>query len=52
MFSVVVTPLALTVFGYIESHFAGTAPVRGALQKVLIGRLAAAVAFAIARVVA
>jgi VIT1/CCC1 family predicted Fe2+/Mn2+ transporter len=51
IFSVGVTLLALTVFGYIKGRFTGTAPVRSALQTVLIGGLAAAAAFAIARVV-
>ena len=51
-FSVAVTLLALTVFGYVKSRFTGTAPVRGALQTVLIGGLAAAAAFAIARLIA
>ncbi len=52
VFSVVVTLLALMVFGYIKGRFTGTAPVRGALQTVLIGGLAAAAAFAIARLIA
>jgi VIT1/CCC1 family predicted Fe2+/Mn2+ transporter len=51
-FSVVVTLLALTVFGYIKGRFTGTTPVRSALQTVLVGGLAAAAAFAIARVIA
>ncbi|HZY30640.1 MAG TPA: VIT1/CCC1 transporter family protein [Candidatus Methylomirabilis sp.] len=51
VFSVVVTLIALTAFGYLKGRFTGTAPVRGALQTVLIGGLAAAAAFAIARVI-
>ena len=50
--SVVVTLIALTLFGYVKGHFTGTAPVRGALQTVLIGGLAAAAAFGIARAIA
>jgi VIT1/CCC1 family predicted Fe2+/Mn2+ transporter len=51
IFSIGVTLLALTVFGYIKGRFTGTGPVRSALQTVLIGGLAAAAAFAIARII-
>ncbi len=50
--SVAVTLVALAAFGYVKGRFTGTAPLRGALQTVLIGGLAAAAAFAIARAVA
>jgi VIT1/CCC1 family predicted Fe2+/Mn2+ transporter len=50
--SAAVTLLALMVFGYVKSRFTGTAPLRGALQTVLIGGLAAAAAFAIAKLIA
>ena len=49
--SVVATLVALTVFGYIKGRFTGTAPVRSALQTALIGGLAAAAAFLIARAI-
>jgi VIT1/CCC1 family predicted Fe2+/Mn2+ transporter len=49
--SVVVTLLALAVFGYVKGHFTGTGPVRSALQTVVIGGLAAAAAFGIARAI-
>ena len=49
--SVGVTFLALAVFGYIKGHFTGTGPVRSALQTVVIGGLAAAAAFGIARAI-
>jgi len=52
LLSVAVTLVALTVFGYIKGRFTGTTPVRSALQTVLIGGLAAAAAFAIARAIA
>jgi VIT1/CCC1 family predicted Fe2+/Mn2+ transporter len=52
VFSVVVTLAALTVFGYIKGRFTGTTPVRSALQTLLIGGLAAAAAFVIARIIA
>jgi len=51
MFSVVVTLIALAAFGYLKGRFTGTAPARGALQTVLIGGVAAAAAFAIARAI-
>jgi vacuolar iron transporter family protein len=52
IYSVVVTLLALTVFGYIKGRFTGTTPVRSALQTVLIGGLAATAAFVIAKLIA
>lgn len=50
--SVAVTLLALFVFGSIKGHFTGVHPFRGGLQTVLVGGLAAAAAFFIARLVA
>lgn len=47
--SVVVTLLALAVFGGIKGRFTGVPVVRSALQTSVIGGLAAAAAFAIAR---
>jgi VIT1/CCC1 family predicted Fe2+/Mn2+ transporter len=49
--SVAVTLIALLVFGYIKGRFTGAAPVRSALQTALIGSLAAAAAFLIARAI-
>ena len=49
--SVVVTLLALIVFGYVKGRFTGARPVRSAVQTALIGGLAAAAAFAIARAI-
>ena len=49
--SVAVTLLALAIFGYIKGHFTGTGPVKSALQTVVIGGLAAAAAFGIARAI-
>ena len=48
-YSVGVTLLALGVFGYIKGRFTGTRPFRSALQTMLIGGLAAGVAFLIAK---
>jgi VIT1/CCC1 family predicted Fe2+/Mn2+ transporter len=50
--SVVVTLVALTVFGYVKGRFTGASPARSALQTALIGGLAAAAAFGIARAIA
>jgi VIT1/CCC1 family predicted Fe2+/Mn2+ transporter len=50
--SVAVTPVALFVFGYVKSGFTGISPWRGGGQTVLVGGLAAAAAFAIARMIA
>jgi len=50
--SVIVTLLALLVFGYIKGRFTGARPARSALQTMLIGGIAAAVAFVIARAIA
>lgn len=47
--SVVVTLSALLVFGYVKGRFTGSRPVRSAFQTILIGGLAAAAAFLIAR---
>jgi len=41
----------LAAFGYLKGRFTGTAPARGALQTVLIGGIAAAAAFVIARAI-
>jgi VIT1/CCC1 family predicted Fe2+/Mn2+ transporter len=49
--SVVVTLIALTVFGYVKGRFTGASPARSALQTALIGGLAAAAAFGIARAI-
>src|SRR5262249_29902667 len=47
--SVGVTAVALAVFGYIKGQFPGTRPPRSAVHTTLIGGLAAAAAFLIAR---
>jgi VIT1/CCC1 family predicted Fe2+/Mn2+ transporter len=47
--SICVTLLALFVFGSIKGHYTGVKPLRGGLQTVLVGGLAAAAAFFIAR---
>jgi VIT1/CCC1 family predicted Fe2+/Mn2+ transporter len=48
--SVAVTLAALLAFGYVKGRFTGTRPWRSAVQTMLIGGVAAAAAFLIARV--
>lgn len=50
--SVAVTVTALFVFGYIKGQFTGTRPIKSAIQTCLIGSVAAAAAFFIARLIA
>jgi VIT1/CCC1 family predicted Fe2+/Mn2+ transporter len=49
--SVIATLLALLLFGYVKGRFTGTKPFRSGFQTVLIGGLAAAAAFLIARLI-
>lgn len=49
--SVVVTLLALLVFGAFRAHFTGVPVVRGSVQTALVGAVAAGAAFGLARVV-
>ena len=50
-FSVVFTLLALLIFGYVKGRFTGARPIRSALQTALIGGLAAAAAFGLAKLI-
>lgn len=50
--SVGVTLVALAVFGYVKGRLTGARPLRSSLQTALVGGLAAAVAFALARLIA
>jgi len=49
--SAIITLTALAVFGYVKGRFTGAPPLRSAIQTVVIGGLAATVAFMIARVI-
>ena len=49
--SVIVTLLALLVFGYIKGRFTTTRPFRSAWQTVIVGGLAATAAFVIAKLI-
>lgn len=48
-FSVVVTLICLFIFGWFKSKITGVAPLPGALRVTLIGAMAAAAAFAVAK---
>jgi VIT1/CCC1 family predicted Fe2+/Mn2+ transporter len=47
--SVAVTLAALFIFGYVKGRLTGIAPLRGGVQTVVIGGLASAAAFGLAR---
>ena len=49
--SVGVTLLALAVFGWVKGRFTGINPLKGAVQTVVIGGLAAGAAFLIAKLI-
>ena len=49
--SVGVTLLALAVFGWVKGRFTGINPMKGAVQTVVIGGLAAGAAFLIAKLI-
>lgn len=51
LISVVATLIALLIFGYVKGRFTGARPIRSALQTAVIGGLAAAAAFIIARLI-
>lgn len=50
-FSAIVTLAALGIFGYMKGRFTGTGPLRSATQTVVIGGLAAAAAFVLAKLI-
>ena len=49
--SVLVTLVALGIFGYVKGHFTGTRKGRSSLQTVVIGGLAAGAAFILAKLI-
>jgi vacuolar iron transporter family protein len=49
LLSVILTLFALMIFGYIKGRFTGTTPWKNAVQTTIVGGLAAAVAFGLAR---
>ncbi len=46
-----VTAMVLFIFGYVKGHFTGITPLRGGIQTVFTGGLAAAAAFGIAKLI-
>src|SRR5271168_1274091 len=50
-YSAVVTLAALGVFGYLKGRYTGTGPARSAIQTMAIGGVAAAAAFALAKLI-
>ena len=50
--SAVVTLAALGIFGYLKGRYTGANPLRSALQTMVIGGLAAAAAFVLAKLIA
>lgn len=52
LLSVTVTLLALFVFGYVKGRYTGAAPMRGAIQTLIIGASAAGAAYLIAKWIA
>ena len=49
LLSVVVTLIALFIFGFIKARFTGAPTIRGALQTLIIGAIASGAAYLIAR---
>jgi VIT1/CCC1 family predicted Fe2+/Mn2+ transporter len=49
--SIAMTLTALFVFGVVKGHFTGIKPIKGGIQTVMIGGLAATAAFIIARLI-
>jgi vacuolar iron transporter family protein len=52
IFSALVTLAALAIFGFIKGRFTGARALRSALQTMIIGGVAAAAAFGLARLIA
>lgn len=51
LLSIIVTLMCLLVFGYLKGLFVGNKPVRSALQTAIIGAIASAAAYGIARAI-
>ncbi len=52
IYSVIITLIALGIFGYVKGRFISTTPFRKAVQTVITGGLAAGAAFFIAKLIA
>ncbi len=51
LWSIVLTLIALLIFGFVKGRFTGTKPIKSALQTAFIGSVAAGAAFGIARLI-
>lgn len=51
MVSAIATLLALFIFGFVKGKFTGSTPLKSGIQTVVIGGLAASVAFGLARLI-
>ncbi|GAP12791.1 uncharacterized membrane protein [Longilinea arvoryzae] len=51
IFSVVFTLIALLIFGYVKGRFSGTHPFLSAIQTAILGGIAAAAAFGLAKLI-
>ena len=49
-YSAIITLLCLFIFGYFKSRMTGVHPLKGALKVMLIGAVAAAAAFGVAKI--
>ena len=49
--SIIVTLIALLIFGYAKGHFTGSKPIKSAFETALTGALASAAAFGMAKIV-
>ncbi|KAL2931342.1 Vacuolar iron transporter 1 [Bienertia sinuspersici] len=49
--SVIITLIALLIFGYAKGYFTGSKPIKSALQTALIGAIASAAAYGMAKVI-
>lgn len=49
--SVILTLLALLIFGYAKGYFTGNKPFKSAVQTAMIGAIASAAAFGMAKAV-
>jgi VIT1/CCC1 family predicted Fe2+/Mn2+ transporter len=50
--SVIMTIVALAVFGWVKGHYTGARPLKSSIQTTITGGLAAAAAFLIAKAIA
>ncbi|KAJ9135692.1 hypothetical protein P3X46_032844 [Hevea brasiliensis] len=48
--SILITILALLIFGFIKGHFTGEQPLKSAIQTAFVGAIASAAAYSIAKV--